>query len=281
MSLVRGHHGLSRLNRLLLPGKALRRGLRCRFAPKTRADYTPFLIATIGRSGSTYLVERLASHKSIVSFGEVLNPAEVQWGPGDFESGKEAMKRRDSDIRAFLLNEVWGRAWPGTEAMGFKLILQSMLKDHAALKQAIEEVEGVRVIHLTRDNILATAVSHAAMRAGGPVQRRARTAQVIEEALTIDAALCKSVLSMNKALRTAVDDLFQSARVLRLSYEEMFAAPEETDRRLCAFLQVQVRPMRSPILKLSRGRLRDRIANYDALKEHFQGSEFERYFEDP
>jgi hypothetical protein len=132
----------------------------------------------------------------------------------------------------------------------------------------------IRVIHLTRQNLLNMHVSTLLMQKRHELQATRPMAP-----LWIRVNPEKAIAAMREAARRHqhFDALFSGHERLAIAYESLFDGSRlhpVTTRRICEFLGVSPHPMQSRIIKLNPRSLRDMVANFDELAEAVSHSEF-------
>lgn len=175
---------------------------------------------------------------------------------------------------AFLKRHVWYPHGRGTKAVGFKLLYDQFIRNRRALKPMIDDTQGVKVIHLKRCNVfdiyLSTKNFHRVDDAGRPY----RLTGTRPPPLRVDPVECRAFLERHDLSQSIVDAQFDAHRTLSLNYEDLVADPQAENARICEFLGVENRPLHHELRKLSRGRLRDKVANLHEVQRHFGGSKW-------
>lgn len=227
-----------------------------------------FVILFTGRSGSSYLASMLNSHQNILCEGEMLaqiissgeQPGkQIEWSRRFFESA------RSNDVLA----------------VGYKTKVDDVVdtKGFAGILTTMD----VKIIHLTRENLVKQVVS-----AINAKRLHEKTGQwnVRDEgdrlgALAVDPAQFDRVLRnrINGESRLAAFVAELQLPTLRVLYEDLLAAREETIRGICTFLGVPYEHVVSEFKKHTPDDLRTVISNFDELKMGYAGTPFESMFE--
>ncbi len=259
------------------------------------ADPVRFVLLTTQRTGSTWVRTSLNSHPAIASYGELF----LEWGRG-FPSGAqfapldveyfESRLRRDADsvgpvsrarcCRAYL-DELYRSPRP-ERAVGFKLMYSQVRRNPALVAYLL--ASRVRVIHLSRDNLLDVVISGAAAAARGQAHAaaedsvRAVTVRLDPEATRRRlAGLERRVAVVRVALRAS------RLPTQEMLYERLRADPSGLSRAL-DFLGVDPRHgagLTSGLRKLNERPRSELVANWDELERSLRGTRFAAYLDEP
>lgn len=247
--------------------------------PPVRASL-PRVVVVIAhaRSGSTLLTTSMSHHPTIVMFGELFTAA-------DAERRHAALGRRpyrDGDDPVSYLGKMLEReAYFGSRIVGFKLMYGHALCGPAAnVWQWLATEPGVAVVHLRRKDALASLVSlriaeltHVwALSPGAEAPHP--TGPIV-----LSAAECVEHFEWLARRHEWVEHLFAARPKLDLWYErDLLHHFARTLRRVWAFLELDPGPHRVDLIRQAQAPLADQVANYLELKDHFGGTEWERYF---
>lgn len=235
----------------------------------------PAVILTTQRTGSTFLVECLRSHPEIFVSGEILNGMPDRPGPSYRGPFKQVVKvanmiRRGAWYPPFRL----GRFYSGQDGKVriFKAMYNQLARPFAL--SFLQGVEGLRVIHLSRHNLLKVHVSTLLM-----PKRRQLQAVAPTEPVWIRVDPNKAIARMRQARASfqKFDDAFARKARLHIHYEDLVDGPRlqpATGERICEFLGVSQLPMRSRLIKMNPESLRDMVTNYDELADAISKTEF-------
>jgi LPS sulfotransferase NodH len=199
----------------------------------------------------------------------VTEQGRVPWPLVPEDSRAELARLRTSDPVAFLAEVLRQGEARGLDAVGFKLMY-----DHTdRLPEVREHLAGspaVRVIHLTRRNLVRRLLSKRRAEITGAWQRRAgeRDESVEQPSVEISPGeLIRDVLRV-EGWQTHYRQVFSGHPVLEVEYEALSAAPVDEARRCVEFLgqdpevQLAVRDA-----KTGTDPLRDALANHDELRD--------------
>jgi LPS sulfotransferase NodH len=233
------------------------------------------VILTTQRTGSTFLMECLASHPEIHCAGEILNgqpdsPIPPPRGPFRHFVKFARIARTGAWLPAFRLEQFYGRG--RSRVRCFKAMYNHLARPFV-LRYLLTHSE-IRVIHLSRQNLLKAYVSTLLMQ-----KRRILQATTPVAPMWIRVNPHKAIAFVRKA-RTRYERyeaLFAQHARLPVTYESLFDRTllrAATGWRICDFLGVSRHPMQSGIVKLNPESLRDMVTNYDELAEAVTHSEF-------
>lgn len=225
--------------------------------------YVPFIVLTRSRTGSNLLLSFLNSHPNIFCEGEIFATLH---GADPIKRLRRAFRKQPRHIRA----------------KGFKIFYYHPLDaDAAGLWSELERRTDIRIIHLTRDNILRTLLSRKiAGIKGSWTGTRFDPTDPDSKRVTVTAEELTEGFESTRQWELAATARFASHRVLRLSYEELVRGPRSWYLALCQFLDVPAQEPRTNLSQQNPESLRQLIRNYDALKAHFAGSRWAPYFDE-
>jgi hypothetical protein len=254
---------------------------------------TPFVLLSTQRSGTSWVMDRLAKHPQVGGYGELLLAGvkgRPNWPP-------------DSDDRPFLagyVNDRRGRAgekgwghyylFPYLEhlyeprrdlqAIGFKLMYSQLLRYPEVLVYL--RARKVRVLHLVRANLLDIYLSRESLsKRRGPHARSESNREDVK--LELDPAALVQALRRLERERTLVRATLRALRLptCELIYEDL-RANEQALYSTLAFLGVGDGnvELSSSLVKLARSSHRESITNYEMIARCLSGTRYERFLVD-
>ena len=249
-------------------------------------DHQKFVILSLPRTGSTYLVDFLDSVDDVRCLSEIFHPTEIDLRHHQpVDPALLDMKLRDADQLGYLErveHEIADRRW-----FGFKHFPRYGLP----LMRFLCASRDWRKIFLWRDNLLEQYLSHllAAMHFGRTGWGRVPDEKKLE--IPLDALLDdlhtieQNYIELERALLLAGGD-----GVFSLEYEELGRA--EVLRGMLSFLGLPEASIdravtrataadASPDLRFERGpRAAQRIQNFDAIHRLLRHTRYRRWLED-
>jgi LPS sulfotransferase NodH len=233
--------------------------------------HATFVILCAGRVGSEFLVSLLDSHPDICCYGEVFTPPfepHEQWFNPYLPDGVKAFTQSEQDDpRRYIAELASGCAGI---AVGFKLT-NSSIEAHPG---SVSTLEGLQVIRLTRENLLAQHVSGVLAYTTGAWKQGTGTESYGAITHRVDTAGCKRALAALERREQELDELAEGHPTIRLTYERLVAGPIDEVQQ---FLGVEPRALSSPHRKLRTRQLRETIENWDELSDELRGTRFERF----
>jgi LPS sulfotransferase NodH len=248
------------------------------------AEPVRYLLTCPARTGSTMLTWYLQSHPDVCAHGEVLAPR----GPLAFYGVNYRvdppvelvlLRRRDRDPVGFLREFVWQAG--DRRAVGFKGKYEELLlPQYAQVLDEIRRDTGIRVLHLTRENLLERYLSqYLALHVYG-VYNVARGGKPPEDALVrLSPEECEEDFRRTEERQASFRAMLRDHQVLEVSYEELVGDGEATLARVQEFLGVEQRTLETRSVKLRSGPVREVVENYDELASHFRGTPYGAFFE--
>jgi hypothetical protein len=238
------------------------------------------VILTTQRTGSTFLVECLGSHPDIECAGEILIGAPDAPRPQYRGRFKQLAK-----LASIFTSGAWRparrmeRFYAGGQApvRAFKVMYNHL--SHPFAKRYLAGNRDIRVLHLSRQNLLKVHVSRILM---GKRDRVQAFAPVDAVRTRVEPQEAIAAMRAARARYELFDSLFSDHPRLPLTYESLFDGQHlnaETARRICEFLGVAPHAMKSKIVKLNPESLRDMVTNYDELAAAVSRTEFAEMLE--
>jgi hypothetical protein len=227
----------------------------------------------------------MQSHPAIQHYGELFaGEQQAFWNVPGYEIhalNRSAERLRNSDVAGFL-DQIIYRPYPSKiKAVGFKLFYIQARQE--SLKRAwdyLTEDQSIKVIRLVRANYLAVLASKAeAMVTQTWVVKDKKQSDRPEE-VYLDVEETGKMFEYFEVEDRILKERFKEHPYLYLTYESLMDNPRRLDE-VQSFLNVPIREeLRPETKKQARRTLRDRIANYQELKDHFAGTQWARFFED-
>lgn len=249
-----------------------------------------FVLLSMPRSGTSWVIERLSAHPAIGAYGELLLAGRTgypTWPPGAgdrpfFETYLEARgvpgSRLQRHLHLFEFLDYLFAPRHDRAAVGFKLMYRSAAPYPELL--AYFRRRAVRVLHLIRANLLDVALSQASLafrnsaHAWSPAERD-------EIRVPVDTGDLLHTLRSFERDRALARVLLRSARVRvhEIAYEDLLVSDGYLHEAL-EFLKVptpSAYSLSARMLKLAPASHRAGIANYDAVDACLRGTRFHRF----
>jgi LPS sulfotransferase NodH len=222
-----------------------------------------YIILFPGRTGGSHLQQLLRSHPAIICEPECL------------------VKKSESFQKRWLISLYEEERQPGIQAVGFKTKLKDVV--NVAEFKALLEKHSVFVIYMWRENVVKQAFSRINARRlynerglwnlheeHPPLPPMRVSIPQFEEAL-------EHHIIHKKKLEEFIKEL--PLPVYRLRYEDLVGDEAKVVGEILRNLKVELRPLRSPLKKVTSDRLEAAFTNYQEIKQHYYGSELWRYFD--
>jgi LPS sulfotransferase NodH len=242
----------------------------------------PFVILTLPRSGSTWLVSLLGQMEHTTAFGELFlsRKHSANWDadfayPRFVEVRQPGGRNRPAEVFKYL-DALYRQ--PGT--VGFKLMYSHLRRYPELLAYLL--IHRVRVVHLLRKNPLDLLISQA-------VKRKLRQAHRLADEPPLEGLQVElNTATLLKKLQIKQRKINRAQRILRLSglrsieigYEDL-QRDSAVFQSLCNFLSIgagHVMP-ESRFQKIRRESQWQIIKNYSDVKKVLEGTRFLSYLE--
>lgn len=223
-----------------------------------------FVIACLGRTGSTHLVSLLDSHPDIRCFGELFTQHEGTLDEAFVTSPIDDPVEYVAQLTAPLHER----------AVGFKLPLNSIRAHPEALR--VVEDDGVRVVRLRRLNLLALLASRRLLATTRVPQ--STHGDYGDATVVIDPQQALSVFKLTDEHERYLDGLADGKPVFQITYEDLAAGRSLDD--LQSFLGVDPVPLRSMFKRVRSRSLAETIENWEEVEAALRGTPYARFLED-
>lgn len=244
-------------------------------APRT------FVIIGTGRSGSTMLRTMLHAHPEVHCYGELFgNDRERQFRwETDRETTLADRELRDSDPVRFLRERVIGECGDGVSTVGFKLFYHHARDERfASIRDQVLQDSSIRILHVTRRNLLAQIVSfQIAMETGRWSVGAGSTGQQ-PSTVTLDPAHCLRHFGQILVDEEDARREFDGFSMLEVEYESLRDHRQFECDRILDFLELPRRTLDPSTRRQERRPLSEVIANYDELRAAAYGTPWQRFF---
>jgi LPS sulfotransferase NodH len=246
--------------------------------------YARFVVLGWYRTGSNLLVSLLNSDPGVVAYSELFSPRGVFWGNPVYAPSRDGRTSRD-DAPRFLTDVVY-RPYPQrVRAVGFKLFYpQLILRPVDGLLEGLSAGGDLRVVHLRRRNVFRSMVSNAVAKSTGAMAsvspEDAARAEAEAPPVRFTPEECETYFTQLDERAQRCEALFPAGSIVNVEYEDLVADRDAEVGRVRAFLGLAERPVSTRLVKQSRRPLRDAVANFDELAQHFTGTRWAEFFRD-
>lgn len=248
-----------------------------------------FFVTCAARTGSTLLVNLLQSHPRVMCHMEIFNPTKVEGFSGSYRSRLSCepdleprlRQLRQRDPAAYIYKIAFDPQ--ARSHVGFKFKYEELLlPEFAGARCALMQDLDIKIIHLRRRNLLRRFLSWwIATRVTGVTMVKEGEAKPSVSAVRLDPSECLANFENTLRISSFVRGLFKSHDVLEIDYEDLSADdPSDTHRKLLEFLGLEVKPLRTQLVKLAEGDLSKSIENYNELFAFFRETPYAAYFEE-
>lgn len=229
-------------------------------------SYTKFVILAQERTGSNFLQMLLASHSSVLIFGELFNPSEEIRQRGSKKIGRALAL--DDDPIEYLEDYVYREYPDNIKAVGFRLFYTHARKDEW---KGVWEYLGQtkeRIIHLKRRNLLDRYLSlQLAYMSKKWIAFQGDPSPSYSRPLTLNIKDCFRDFHRSVWFQNEVDDFFKDSPILQVIYEDLAGDPVGECIRIQQFLGLEIKQLLANSVKQQTKKKSEIIVNYDQLKK--------------
>ena len=241
---------------------------------KGQDKYQKFIILGRSRVGSNLLISYLNSHPSVYAHGELFGNTtpsglvEFRWNKPEEYLYKYGYRNYSSRIKA----------------VGFKIFYYHPVKgEPKKIWDILKNIDGLKVIHLKRRNILSTHVSKEIAGKTDKWTTTGNTVPVNERTICLSPEDCLKAFEETRQWENHFNDFFNNnngGRNYDVYYEDLITNTDDELKKILHFLNQDEYELKTSLKKQNPEPLNKLISNYDELKNHFQGTQWSRFFED-
>lgn len=240
-----------------------------------------FVILAAARTGSNLLVRSLNQPPRVRCFGEVAKPSYPQdrWAIDLLSKVTNCTPEALTSLHERSLSDFVFRVLydlPGAQCGGFKFFYEHRQYPAAErLWQQLAEDPTIRVVHLTRGNLLDMFLSLVYARRTdvwvAPRQDGGEDAGNDNEDVTLDALDCQEFFDGYARDREHARRDFVEHPFLEVTYEELSNNPHEVVNSVRRFVGVpELQDYTPPLSKQAKRAAADKITNFRQLAAHFE-----------
>ncbi|MGB7059598.1 MAG: sulfotransferase [Geitlerinemataceae cyanobacterium] len=245
------------------------------------------MITCAARTGSTLLQSYLQSHPEILCHGEIYAKNNInailgiygQKQKSDPEYEKELIAYRENNPHTFLYKIAFDRQ--DRKIVGFKLKHDELvLPNFAETRHLLQEDTDVKIIHLSRTNLLARYLSWYLVNKVTGVTMRLEGQDLPEtEMIRLDPKECLANFEEAERRYAFFQTMFANHQIYEVSYEDLVGEEREgVLDELQDFLGVAHHPLTTKMVKLGKEDLSEAIENFDELSEFFKETRYGSFF---
>lgn len=226
-------------------------------------EYTKFLIISDSRTGSTLLQNMLNFHPKIIAKGELFKVIE---------------NKEPSDV----WNRIFRKYQKSIKYVGFKLFYHHPLKGDQGVWDIAIKDPSIIIIHLVRKNTLRSLISK---KIGTKTRKwteniNADPISLDDRKVTIDPLECEKYFIKINDYQNKIDEGFKRHRIISVTYEDLSNGRRDVIDNIYSSFELKKFSRDSELKKQNPESLKDLVVNYKELKDYFEGTKWEQYFQD-
>lgn len=240
---------------------------------------TRFAVITRGRTGSNLLMSLLGSHPAIVEEREI-------FGENQLRRDEVVREIRRLGAPGYLEHQLRPRFL--RSAVGIKILWHQLSSSHGERYDlhdlpdawsALRAADDIKILYLTRRNVLASVLSQKVASSTGQFVRTKASEQVDLPTVRIDPEELEKNFEGEDQNHARARDEFGHHPFLRLAYEDLVDDRQATCAQVLEFLDVFPWRLRSNLVKQVTSSPADLIENYDELRARFAKTKWADHFD--
>lgn len=254
-------------------------------SPFRSLEAVRYIITCPARTGSSALVSYLRSHPDICSHGEVFGAPTYPLDLYGVLPPKVAPPLREW-LAEYRQNDPIGFLqlvfYPGTKrAVGCKFKFEELdAPDNESISRAVYDDASIRIIYLTRRNLLERYVSqYLAVHVHNQFNVHRGDPLPPPVTIRLEAADLEQEFAFTQGRQERFRALFAEHPVFELTYEDLCAHPTDRLNALQEFLGVESQLLETRLTKLQQRKMADVLDNYEELRAHFAHSPYAAFFD--
>jgi len=247
---------------------------------------TRFVLLCHARTGSNLVLWSLDTHPEIWALGEVLTDDEKTRAKLALdEPGPRPCYHKGEDGAQFLDQHVFLERPPGPiRACGFKMFYEYARWDRNmnTAWEYLRDNADIRIIHLTRFNLLDCIISHKVAHTTGQwfSENEEEKPKKEAEAFWLDAEECHAYFDRIMTWRAWVAEAMKHHPMLEVEYQQDLTGNfHSTMARIFDFLGVSRQTAGMRLRKQQTKPRHEQLLNFEELRAHFRYTIYEEFFE--
>ena len=220
-------------------------------------NYGKFVVITRSRTGSNLLISLLDSHPNVQTYGEIFSRL----------NGQTAR-----DIWSYCFSKKSRKL----KYLGFKIFYyHPQDSEDQTVWNYILEDKNIKIIHLTRDNMLRTVVSNqVAHKTDAWVNHDPDLSEDLDKRIELNVDECLKEFKKIKEWENNTRDKFRNHDIFEMSYEELAIDRQKSADNVFKFLSLPSSKVNTTLQKQNKERLEDLILNYEAVRAALQNTKW-------
>ncbi len=212
-------------------------------------DYEKYIVITRSRTGSNLLISLLDSHPYILGGGELF-------------------RRLNNHTCAEVWNKIFISKPKKIKFLGFKLFYyHPMDSEDKGVWDIIKNDKSIKIIHLTRQNMLRTIVSREiADKTNTWTNKKTKNIEKSQKQIELDLKHCLSEFDLIKDYEDKTRMEFTDHDIIEISYEKLVKDKQTAMNELFDFFGVFRSEVSSSYKKQNVEKLEDLVTNYDEIR---------------
>lgn len=211
--------------------------------------YNKFIVITRSRTGSNLLMSFLNSHPQIIAKGELFRRLE----------GKTCKK---------VWDKTFSKKPKHIKYVGFKIFYYHPLdSEDKEVWEYIKKDKNIKLIHLTRSNILKTIISRQiADKTNVWGNKNRENIQLVDKQVEINTEQCFNEFELTQESENKTRNEFKRDFFLEINYEDLINDSQNKMNEIFNYLNLEETKVKSSYKKQNKEDLKDLVINYNELK---------------
>jgi hypothetical protein len=243
-------------------------------------NYHRFIVLGHQRSGSSLVVNTLKKHPAIVSFGEVLYSEGTHFNVKGYDDNSlNSLRFRNNNPIEFLDGFVFCGYRDDIEAVGFKAFPDQI--DNFRCRRIwtwLEQNTDLKIIQLARQDLFATYTSLLIAYKDNRFSIKDESERS-KRTIYIHPHRCMAEFKQRANYDKRTKASIEHHDVMKITYEELAVHPSLYLKNIQKFIGVRSHDLQITMVRQEIRTLSEVIENYDDLRRHFLGTEWEHLFD--
>ena len=241
-------------------------------------NYQKILLLGNARVGSTLLQSYLNKHPNIYCEGEIYNTDHLKF----YGKAGKLRQQMNNDPLKFLNTYGYPKHSKKIKFSGFKLFYSHFKTDETKIIwDYLIKDQDIKIIHIKRRNTLRALVSLKIATKTNQWRSFNEKSDIENKQISLTKDECIKEFELQKKIYSEIDNIFNRHKITEVYYTDLINNRQETMNDVFDFLNVEKIKLQNTVLKKQNPEpISELVVNYSSLKNEFQNTRWETFFED-
>ena len=241
-------------------------------------NYQKILLLGNARVGSTLLQSYLNKHPNIYCEGEIYNTDHLKF----YGKAGKLRQKMNNDPLKFLNTYGYPKHSKKIKFSGFKLFYSHFKTDKTKIIwDYLIKDQDIKIIHIKRRNTLRALVSLKIATKTNQWRSFNEKSDIENKQISLTKDECIKEFELQEKIYSEIDTIFNKHKITEVFYTDLINKRQETMNDVFDFLNAEKIILQDTVLKKQNPEsISELVVNYSSLKNEFQNTSWETFFED-